>query len=307
MAPERPDRRLLLLGRTGQVGHELETALAPLGQVIALDRTDADLSDPESLRAVVRTHRPHAIVNAAAYTSVDRAESESDLAMSINGVAPGVLAEEARDVDACLVHYSTDYVFDGRKEGPYHEQDTPNPLSSYGDSKLAGERAVVAAGGRHLILRTCWVVGAHGINFLKTILRLAAERDTLRVVADQQGTPTTAALIAEATATTLKSMLTAPVQDRRWGLYHVAASGATTWHGYARYLIARAHEIGMPLRATPEGVTAITTADYPTPAARPGNSRLETTRLRATFPVQLPDWRQGVDQVLEQLMAGHRP
>ena len=307
MAPERPDRRLLLLGRTGQVGHELETVLAPLGQVIALDRTDADLSDPESLRAVVRAHRPHAILNAAAYTAVDRAESELDLAMLINGVSPRVLAEEARDLNAFLVHYSTDYVFDGRKMDPYHEQDAPNPLSSYGRSKLAGERAVVAAGGKHLILRTCWVVGAHGINFLKTILCLAADRGTIRVVADQQGAPTSAALIAEVTTTLLTSMMQAPLEDHRWGLYHVAASGTTSWHGYARYLIGRAHEIGMPLRATPEGITAITSADYPTPAERPGNSRLETTRLRTTFPVQLPDWRQGVDQVLEQLKAGYRP
>lgn len=295
-----------MLGVNGQVGHELPRALCRLGEVIALDRAGADLSEPESLRGVVRAHRPQAIVNAAAYTAVDRAESEPELAARVNGVAPGVLAEEARALGACLVQYSTDYVFDGRKQSPYDEADTPNPLSSYGRSKLAGERAVAAVRGRQLILRTCWVAGVHGTNFLKTILRLAAERDSLRVVADQHGAPTSAALIAEVTARVLETMLPAPAGDPRWGLYHLAAAGVTTWHGYARHVIERARALGMPLKATPDSLVAITTADYPAVAARPANSRLDTNRLRTVFPVQLPDWRHGVEQVLEQLCAGYR-
>lgn len=297
-------RRILVLGANGQVGHELPRALGRLGEVIALDRSGADLSRPESLRGVVRELRPHAIVNAAAYTAVDRAESEPELAATINAVAPGVLAEEAQAIGACLVHYSTDYVFDGRKATPYDERDAPNPRSAYGESKLAGERAVATAWGRHLILRTCWVVSAHGVNFLRTMLRLAAERESLRVVDDQHGSPTSAALIAEVTASVLETMLSVPEGDPRWGLYHLAASGDTTWHGCARYLIGRAHALGFPLRATPDRVTAIRTADYPTAAVRPANSRLDTARLRATFPIQLPDWRLGVDQVLDQLKAG---
>lgn len=303
MVADAPARRLLVLGANGQVGHELPRTLHRLGQVIALDRSGANLSDPESLRQVVREHRPHAIVNAAAYTAVDRAESEPELAMTINAVAPGVLAEEARVLGACLVHYSTDYVFDGRKDAPYDECDAPHPLSSYGRSKLAGERAVAAAGGQHLTLRTCWVVGVHGANFLKTMLRLAAERDTLRVVADQHGAPTTASLIADVTADVLQVMLAASDGDKRWGLYHLAAAGETSWHGYARHVIGRARELGIPLKAMPDSVAAIPTADYPTPAARPANSRLDTTRLRKTFAVRLPDWRHGVDHMLEQLRA----
>lgn len=300
-----PGRRILVLGANGQIGHELPRVLCRLGQVIALDRAGADLGEPELLRVVVRQHRPQAIVNAAGYTAVDRAESEPQLAATINGVAPGVLAEEARALGACLVHYSSDYVFDGRKKTPYDERDVPRPLSSYGRSKLEGERAVAAVGGRHLIMRTSWVVGVHGANFLKTILRLAVERDSLRVVADQHGAPTSATLIAEVTADALQTMLQAPEGDERWGLYHLAAAGETSWHGYARHVIGRAREFGMSLKATPETVAGITSADYPTPAARPANSRLDTARLRAAFPIQLPDWRHGVDQVLEQLRAGH--
>jgi dTDP-4-dehydrorhamnose reductase len=299
-------RRILVLGAHGQVGHELPRALCRLGQVIALDRSGADLGEPESLRAVVREHRPQAIVNAAAYTAVDRAESEPELARTINAVAPGVLAEEARALGACLVHYSTDYVFDGRKNTPYDERDVPNPLSAYGRSKLSGERAVAGACGRHLIMRTSWVVGAHGANFLKTMLRLAAERDSLRVVADQHGAPTSAALIADVTARALQCMAQALEGDSRWGLYHLAAAGETTWHGYARHVVGRARDLGVALKAAPDAVAAITTAEYPTPAARPANSRLNTAKLRTTFAVELPDWRHGVDQVLEQLGAGQQ-
>lgn len=307
MAAESPRPRFLLLGAGGQVGHELNRTLAPLGRVIAPDRTEADLGAPESLRIVVRRYRPHAIINAAAYTAVDRAESEPRLAQTINGVAPGVLAEEAQALGACLVHYSTDYVFDGRQEAPYTEDDAPNPLSVYGHSKLAGEGAVAGACARALVLRTSWVVGQHGTNFLKTILQLAAERDSLRVVADQHGAPTSAPLIAEVTAHILLRMMPVPPGDGRWGLYHLVASGVTSWHGYARYAVGRAHELGMPLRATPASVTPITTTEYPTPATRPASSRLDTARIRAAFSVHLHDWRYGVDQVLAQLRHGQAP
>lgn len=298
------EQRILVLGVTGQVGHELLRALAGSGCVTGLDRAGADLSVPDSLRAAVRRHRPDVIVNAAAYTAVDRAEREADVAYAINGVAPGILAEEARALGACFVHYSTDYVFDGRKEAPYEEQDTPGPLSTYGRSKLAGERAVVRAGGRYLVLRASWVVGAHGTNFLKTMLRLAADRDSLRVVADQHGAPTSAALIADVTARALQSMANATEGDARWGLYHLAAAGETTWHAYARHVISRARDLGMALRATPDAVAPITTAEYPSPAARPANSRLNTTKLRTTFAVELADWKRGVDRVLEELTGG---
>ncbi len=296
-------RRILVLGAHGQLGHELPLALSDLGHVIALDRSGADLAAPESLRGVVRQRRPDVIVNAAAYTAVDRAESEPDLAYTVNAVSPGVLAQEAVAVGACLVTYSTDYVFDGRKETAYEESDAPNPLSAYGRTKLAGERAVAEACPRHLILRTSWVVGVHGANFLKTILRLAAERDSLRVVADQHGAPTAAALIADVTVRALQTLLQASERDARWGLYHLAAAGETTWHGYARHVISRARELGMALKAAPDTVAAIPTAEYPTPAKRPANSRLCTARLRAAFSVELPDWTQGVDHVLEQLRA----
>jgi len=303
MTHEAPARCILVFGAHGQVGHELPRALRGLGRVFALDRSGADLAAPESLRAVLRQYRPEVIVNAAAYTSVDRAETEPDLAFTVNGVAPGVLAQEAEAVGASFVHYSTDYVFDGRKEAPYDESDLPNPLSAYGRSKLAGERAVAEACTRHLIFRTSWVMGSHGANFVKTILRLAAERDNLLVVADQHGAPTAARLIADVTASVLQSLLRAPEARSAWGLYHLAAAGETSWHGYARHLIGRARELGMPLRASPDSVTAISTADYPTPAKRPANSRLCTARLRNAFAVELPDWRHGVDQVLCQLRA----
>ena len=305
--PEPTGLRILLFGANGQVGHELRLTLVRLGQVLGLQRAGADLSAPQSLRAIVRQHRPQVIVNAAADTAVDRAEGEPELAQTINAVAPGVLAEEAQAVGACLVHYSTDYVFDGRKSTPYDESDVPNPLSVYGRSKLSGERAVAEACARHLILRTSWVVGAHGANFVKTILRLAAERDSLRVVADQHGAPTSAALIADVTARALQTLVQASERDARWGLYHLAAGGETSWHGYARYAIGRARELGMTLKATPDAVAPIPTAEYPTPAKRPMNSRLCTARLRAAFSVELPDWRQGVDQVLEQLRAEQQP
>ena len=296
---------ILLLGANGQVGNELRHTLPALGSVVALDVPDIDFSRPESLRDVVRAHRPRIIVNAAAYTAVDKAESDSELAFTINAVAPGVLAEEAEALDACLVHYSTDYVFDGRKPSPYVETDATGPLSVYGRSKLEGERAVQAC-EKHLTLRTSWVIGAHGQNFIKTMLRLAGERDALRVVADQVGAPTSAALLADVTAKALSHMAERPANDSRWGLYHLTAAGETSWHGLARHVIARAGAMGLPLKTKPEAVLLITTAEYPTPATRPANSRLDTSKLRSAFAVTLPDWTVGVNAVLDRLIPEMR-
>lgn len=292
-----------MLGATGQLGHELPDALAELGQVIALDRAAADLAHPESLRNVVRRHSPQIVINAAAYTAVDKAEDEPDLAITVNAEGPRVLAEEAEKLGACMVHYSTDYVFDGRKESPYDENDMPNPLSLYGRSKLAGETAVAAACHRHLIFRTSWLFGVHGNNFLKTILRVAAERDTLRVVADQRGSPTFVGMVADVTTEVLGSQLDASHEDAGWGVYHLAAGGETTWYGYAQRIVEQARNMGVALKATGDSVVPITSNEYSAPAPRPANSRLDTAKLRSRFGVRLPDWRYGVDQVLGQLCA----
>jgi len=259
------------------------------------------LGEPEVLRSIVRRYRPNVVINAAAHTAVDRAETEPDIAHTINAVAPGVLAQEARSIGACFVHYSTDYVFDGRQSAPYRETDLTNPLSVYGRSKLAGEVAVSRAGGRHLLFRTSWVVSSHGRNFVKTILGLATTRRDLRVVADQHGAPTTARLVAQVTAHALRSMMDATEIDDRWGVYHLTAAGETTWYELARHVIRRARELGVPLKASPDSVTPVTSAEYPTPAKRPANSRLDTAKLRRVFAVPLPDWKLGVDEVLEQL------
>lgn len=301
MASPLSECAVLVFGATGQVGRELPRALTRFGPVVSLDRHAADFSRPETLRTVVRHFRPRVIVNAAAYTAVDRAESEPDVAYLVNATAPGVLAEEAETQGACLVHYSTDYVFDGRKAAPYVEADAPNPLSVYGSSKLAGEGVVASRCGRHLILRTSWVLGVHGSNFLKTILRLARGGDGLRVVADQYGAPTTAALIADVTGRILQAVQDAPAANPVWGLYHLTAAGETSWHAYARHVLGKARQLGIPMRVTPDRVEPIMTADYPTAAARPANSRLSTARLRATFGLHLPQWECGVNEVLERL------
>jgi len=277
--------RILLTGRTGQVGWELERALAPLGSVIATDRAGLDLGDPETIRRIVREAKPDVIVNAAAYTAVDRAESEPEAAMRINGAAPGVLAEEARRLGALLVHYSTDYVFDGAKDSPYVEDDLPRPLNEYGRSKLQGERAVLASGCRHLVLRTSWVYAARGSNFLRTILRRGREQSELRVVTDQVGAPTSAAAIAGATALLLASA--GPL-----GLFHLSASGATSWHGFAEEIVALA---GLPAR-----VVGIRSQDYPSAARRPRNSLLDNARLKAAYGIVLEDWRQPLRATIAQ-------
>jgi dTDP-4-dehydrorhamnose reductase len=273
--------KILLTGANGQVGWELRQTLAPLGEVVAVNRAQLDLQDAARIAAAVREARPDVIVNAAAYTAVDKAESERDAAFAVNAVAPGVLAEEAKRAGALLVHYSTDYVFDGAKAAPYAEDDEPGPLNVYGASKLAGERAIAASGCRHLILRTSWVYGPRGSNFMLTMLRLAKERPELRVVDDQTGAPTSGLAIARATAQLLPRGAA--------GLFHMTASGATTWCGFARAILQRAG-IGTP-------VLPISTADYPTPARRPRNSRLDCTRLRADAGVALASWEEQLAEV----------
>jgi dTDP-4-dehydrorhamnose reductase len=299
--------KILLTGKNGQVGFELQRALAPLGEIVAVDQAGCDLADAAAIRRLVRTTQPHIIVNPAAYTAVDQAEAEPQRAQAINGDAPGILGEEARDIGALVVQYSTDYVFDGRKPGAYGEDDAPNPLNVYGRSKLAGERALAASGARCLIFRTSWVYGAHGANFAKTMLRLGAERTSLKVVADQYGAPTSAALIADATAQVLGQYLCRPagadLQDFPYGLYHLVAGGRTNWHEYAQAVVRAAQAAGRPLALGPQDVHAIAAAEYPLPAPRPANSCLATTRLRKTFGLCLPDWRQGLEHVLTQLLT----
>ncbi|MBP2547676.1 dTDP-4-dehydrorhamnose reductase [Neorhizobium galegae] len=292
--------RLLLTGKNGQVGFELQRALAPLGEVIAVDRSVCNLADHDEVRALIRRVKPDVIVNPAAYTAVDKAETEEELAFSVNATAPGVIGAEAAALGALVVHYSTDYVFDGMQEGFYSEADAPNPQGVYGRSKLAGEQALKDSGARHLIFRTSWVAGAHGGNFAKTMLRLAAEREDLKVVADQVGAPTSAALIADATAHAIRDALAAEhaVLD---GVYHLVAGGETTWHAYACHVIETARRAGKTIRVAPNAILPIPTADYPTPAKRPANSRLDTQKFKATFGLELPHWQAGIDHVLQQM------
>lgn len=283
-------RRILLTGIGGQVGWELARSLQPLGEVVALDRAGFDLADPDRMRGVLRELRPALIVNPAAHTAVDKAESEVALATAINAAAPGILAEEAKRLDALLVHYSTDYVFDGGKPTPYVEADPTCPINTYGQTKLAGEEAIRASGCRHLILRTSWVYGMRGANFLRTMLRLAQERDELRVVADQIGAPTWSRMIAETTA-----LMLARHRDQA-GIYHFVAGGEISWHGFAEAIVARGHALGL-IAKTPV-VHRITSAEFPTPARRPANSRLDCGRLREDFGLSQPDWRTQLELCL---------
>lgn len=290
--------KILLIGKNGQVGTELVQALPAVGELVATDRSTLDLADPASIARVIRTHRPDVIVNAAAYTAVDKAESDVSATMAVNAVAPGVMASEARALDALLIHYSTDYVFDGSKSGAWIEDDKPGPLGVYGRSKLEGEQHIRQVGCRHLILRTSWVYGPHGANFLRTMLRMAgwfgdAPRAELRVVDDQIGSPTTSRMIAEATARMLSGIEAgASPQD---GVYHMTAAGQVSWCGFARAILAAAG-----LGTT---VTAIPTTDYPTPAARPKNSVLDNGRFERTFLFRLPAWQAGLEQCMAVLKA----
>ncbi len=297
--------RILLLGMNGQVGWELQRSLAPLGELVALDFDSpgphsADFTRPDALAATVRALAPQVIVNAAAHTAVDKAESEPGLARTINALAPAVLAREAAALGAWLVHYSTDYVFDGSGSAPWTEESPTGPLSVYGQTKLEGEQAIRASGCAHLILRTSWVYAARGGNFARTMLRLAAERDRLSVIADQIGAPTGADLLADVTAHALRSALARPGLA---GTYHAAAAGETSWHGYACHVIGFAREAGQKVLVEQQHITPIATSDYPTPARRPLNSRLDTHKLRQTFGLALPDWRVGVERMLREVTA----
>ncbi len=296
-SPKSPTPRILVIGRRGQVGWELCRTLAPLAHVVAVDVPEIDFTSADSIRNCVRNGRPDIVVNAAAYTAVDKAETEADLAMKINGVAPGILAEEARKCGALMVHYSTDYVFDGTKATPYVETDAPNPLGAYGRTKLAGDEAVRAAGGAHFIFRLCWVYGARGQNFMLTMMRLAREREKLRVVNDQHGCPTWSRMIAEATSLALKQAIAAPdFAAHMTGTYHLAATGATNWHHFAQSIIGLMPADGKKCTQ----VEAIPSSEYPTPTRRPTYSVLSCEKLKQTFGLQLPLWDESLKQVLEQ-------
>ena len=298
-------QKILLLGANGQVGHALQTTLKPLGEVVCCTRADLDLSSlaaqPDTLDLLVQRVKPTIIVNASAYTAVDRAEAEPELANLLNAQVPGMLGAAAQKLGACVVHYSTDYVFDGKKAGAYQESDQTNPLSVYGRSKLEGERLLSLNCKQSIVLRTSWVVGAEGGNFLKTMLKFAQERDALRIVSDQQGAPTSAKLLAQSTADILRLMAEQPATDPRWGLYHLVAAGQTNWHAYASHVIAQARQLGWPIKIKDEAITPILTAEYPVAATRPLNSVLDTSKIRKTFGLTLPDWQVGVDEVLQTL------
>lgn len=294
--------RILLTGKHGQVGFELWRALAPLGEIVAVGQTECNLADQDAIRSLVRQIRPGIIVNAAAYTAVDRAESEPDLAFAINSIAPGVLAEEAVKSKALVVHYCTDYVFDGTKQTFYREDDTPNPQNIYGKSKLSGVRAIQQYAENHLVFRTSWVFGAHGDNFVRKILKLATARESLDVVADQCGAPTSAALIADVTAQIVGQYLRQRQKDFPFGLYNLVAGGETTWCAFAQSVIQAAHGAGKPLKLKPENIRAITAAEYHLPASRPANSRLTTQKLQKTFGLRLPPWQEGLEHVLQQIL-----
>ncbi|MDP2450455.1 MAG: dTDP-4-dehydrorhamnose reductase [Polaromonas sp.] len=297
--------KILLFGKNGQVGWELQRSLAPLGELVAFDRysTDlcGDLVNLAGIGATVRQVRPDVIVNAAAYTAVDKAESDAATAHAVNAEAPGVLAEAASAVGAWLVHYSTDYVFDGSGSKPWKESDPTGPLNVYGQSKLEGEQRIVAHCAKHLIMRTSWVYAARGGNFAKTMLRLAAERDHLSVINDQHGAPTGADLLADVTAHMVRSALRGSAGDFA-GTYHVAAAGETSWHGYARFVIDYASRSGLALKASSSAVAPVPTTAFPTPAMRPRNSRLNTAKLQASFDLQLPAWQQGVARLLAEII-----
>ncbi len=292
--------KIVILGATGQVGREVSRALPAVGEVVACDRSRADLEHPDRVADLLAHERPDVIVNAAAYTAVDKAEREPDRAQLINATAVATIAAEARRQDALLIHYSTDYVFDGQATGCYRETDPTSPLSIYGATKLAGERAIAESGCRHYLFRTSWVYATHGANFLKTMLRLAANRDDLAVVADQVGAPTSAALIADITAECIRRSADASLA-LPLGLYHLAPQGTTTWHGYAVFLLAAARDRGLPVRVSPDGIRPLTTAEYPTAARRPANSRLDTLKLTTALARSLPKWEDGVLAAVAEL------
>ena len=297
--------KILLFGMNGQVGWELQRSLAPLGELVALDFDSpgplgADFTRPASLAATVRAVAPQVIVNAAAHTAVDQAEGEPDIARAINAAAPAVLAREAVAAGAMLVHYSTDYVFDGSGNQPWREDAPTKPLNAYGQTKVEGEQAIRNSGCRHLILRTSWLYSARGGNFARTMLRLATERDKLEVIDDQVGAPTGADLLADVTAHALRGVFANPELA---GTYHAVAGGATSWHGYARHVIEFARLAGRPIRVQAQDIAPVASSAFPTPAQRPLNSRLDTRKLKQAFGLTLPDWQTGVERMLREVLA----
>jgi dTDP-4-dehydrorhamnose reductase len=292
--------KILLLGKNGQVGWELQRSLAPLGEVLALDRNSnthcGDLANLEGLAETVRVFRPQVVVNAAAYTAVDKAESDQTTAHLINALAPEVLSRACAAIDALLVHYSTDYVFDGGGQTPWAETDTTGPVNVYGRSKLAGEQGIAKQGARHIVFRTSWVYGTEGGNFAKTMLRLAQEREKMAVINDQYGAPTGAALLADITALSLQQT------QALSGIYHLAAAGETTWHAYAQYVLQTAKQFKPDIDYKVKEVAAVPTSEFPTPAQRPLNSRLNCSKLQQALQCQLPDWQKGVDSMLSKIV-----
>lgn len=295
--------KILLFGKNGQVGWELQRSLAPLGELVALDAGSTELcgdfTDLDGLVQTIRTVAPDVIVNAAAHTAVDKAESEAELVRAINALAPATLAQEAKRGDAWLIHYSTDYVFDGSGERPWREEDAAAPLCVYGATKLEGEQLIVQSGCRHLIFRTSWVYGARGGNFARTMLKLARERDSLKVIDDQIGAPTGADLLADVTAHAIRAVRQQPELS---GLYHLVAAGETSWHGYARFVLDHARHAGVSLKVAPEAIQPVPTSAFPTPARRPLNSRLDTKKLRDVFGLTLPVWQTGVTRMLMEVL-----
>jgi dTDP-4-dehydrorhamnose reductase len=294
--------KILLFGKNGQLGWELQRSLAPLGEVVSPGSDSRELcgnlTDLQGISQTIRTVAPDVIVNAAAYTAVDKAESEAELTEIINATAPGVMAEEAKRLNARLVQYSTDYVYAGDGDRPWQETDATGPLSMYGKTKLNGENAIRDTGCQHLIFRTSWVYGLHGSNFIKTMLRLAQERDKLSIINDQIGAPTGAELLADVTAHAIKACRFNPELD---GCYHLAASGETSWFAYASYIIETARLAGLPIKVSSDAILPIATSDYPTPAVRPKNSRLNNQKLQSSFGLHLPHWQQGVARMLAEL------
>ncbi|MDF0674665.1 MAG: dTDP-4-dehydrorhamnose reductase [Nitrospira sp.] len=295
--------RILVTGKQGQVGFELQRALAPLGEIVAVGCAECDLADASAISGLVRSVKPDLVINPGAYTAVDKAQSQPELAHAVNAVAPGVLGEEATKLGAWVVHYSTDYVFDGTKAGLYTEDDMTNPGNVYGRTKRDGEIALEATGARHLILRTSWVVGAQGKNFAKTILRLALERESLNVVADQYGVPTSAALLADVTALLVRQRQREGDDNFPFGLYHLVPGGETNWCEYARFVLSEAKALGKSLKLSPDSICAIPSSEYFTAAKRPANSRLDTTKLRRGFGLELPEWQSGVRHILQQILS----
>lgn len=298
--------KILLLGKNGQVGWELQRSLAPLGEVLALDRNSTshcgDLSNLEGLADTVRVFRPDVVVNAAAYTAVDKAESDQSTANLINALAPEVLARACAAIGAYLVHFSTDYVFDGAGQKPWLESDATGPLNVYGHSKLAGENGIAKQGAKHVIFRTSWVYGTEGGNFAKTMLRFAQEREKMAVINDQFGAPTGAALLADITALCLQRVQPEQHEPYLSGIYHLAAAGETTWHAYAKYVLQQAQSLKPSLKYSVKEVAAVATTEFPTPAARPLNSRLNCSQLENALQLKLPAWQTGVDAMLAKIL-----